>query len=1166
MPDQSRAKEIFVTAIEKYQPAQWPVFLDGACGEDGELRIRVEELLAAHRQNDSFLDHQAATIDSGVEETSGSIIGPFKLLQKIGEGGFGVVYMAEQTKPVRRKVALKIIKPGMDSKEVIARFEAERQALAMMDHPNIAKVLDAGATDSGRPYFAMELVKGVTITEYADNNHLSTKDRLTLFASICRAVHHAHQKGVIHRDLKPSNVMVTLHDGKPVAKVIDFGVSKAVSQPLTEQTLFTRYGQVIGTPQYMSPEQAEMSGLDVDTRSDIYSLGVILYELLTGRTPFSSEQIRAAGFDEMRRLIKEQEPLRPSNALQTLDADTATSVAANRACRPDALHKLVRGELDWIVMRSLEKDRNRRYDSANSLAEDIDRHLNDEPVEASPPSLAYRAWKSYRRNRWACIASATIAASLLIGLGLAIYGMQTSRRSEGQAIAARVETEKQRLRAEEFAKKATLEAESSKDTLDLLLGLLAKANINPDTGNEYTVREALAGLTVENASRPSPDTGGGTSTRRQKTQKLPPQVAVNLHLALGKAYLRSKNDGIAAEHFAAAASASRNVFGEQSLETAVCLRKLGEARGSKETLEQAIAIERALEAHENLAVSLTVLGRWLVAQRLDEEAIQRLVEAERYFVPRPGVSLDEIPQMHLARVYRRRGDAPSEAKHLTLAIKAARNSLDVDRNGWLALGKSLRGQQRFDESELALLLADSLSSDSEADSPAFYLGLNYMDTGNLAQAEVCFRKSIQQAKLRKDSSRIDNSEWLLAEVLVANGNSAEAVQHFKAALGSDHLNSQQSLAKLMVLGLDFQEIADLLKHYRRQLENEVSEESATPSKSKSAGLLARFEFVDGNMKRCFELLDLANLRTLGTDTQWKLLISRGHLAESASFTQNASLLYSSRQPGKSALWKQTTHARALYHLHDFERGEAVLRDVVEKSRELNPRDDYLHYWVTYELATLLHWNGQQDEARKLFQEVASKLEEYREGRAVLWGDSFNDRISQWECEILSKSVSEPETMLARLEAHLARASDISGKSAVQALFGELYDSLGEYAAAISAYEQNSLMLPLDFQVLPCHQIDERLVELYQQTDQLERGKQHFQALIKRRDDGLPAIHPRRAFARVHLAKILLQMNGQNSETRNLLEEAQEILSHHKTVPAHVTDEIAELLDAATKTS
>lgn len=868
--------------------------------------------------------------------------------------------MAEQTKPVRRKVALKIIKPGMDSKEVIARFEAERQALAMMDHPNIAKVLDAGATDSGRPYFAMELVKGVTITEYADSNHLSTKQRLTLFAAICRAVHHAHQKGVIHRDLKPSNVMVTLHDGKPVAKVIDFGVSKAVSQPLTEQTLFTRYGQVIGTPQYMSPEQAEMSGLDVDTRSDIYSLGVILYELLTGRTPFSSEQIREAGFDEMRRMIKEQEPMRPSNALQTLDANTATSVASNRSSRPEALQKLVRGELDWIVMRSLEKDRNRRYDSASSLAEDVDRHLNNEPVEAGPPSLTYRAWKSYYRHRWACIAGATVAASLLIGLGLAIYGMNESRRLASGLMAANLDAMNQRARAEEFANKATLEAESSKNTLDLLLGLLAKANINPDTGDEYTVREALAGLTVRNVSNPSPDSEADTSTRRQTKQKLPPRVSVDLHLALGKAYLKSNNEGLAAAHFASAASASRDVYGEQSLETAACLRYLGVTRNSRETLEEAIAIERALKANENLALSLTGLGKLLAAQGVDEEAVGRLVEAERLFVPQSGVSLGDIPQMHLARVYRSQGNSAAEEKRIRLAIEAAKKSFDVDRKGWLTRGKSLRDQKRFDEAELALLVADSLPSGSEPDGPAFYLGLNYMNTGRLGQAESFFRKSIQQAKSSGNKNYEDNSAWYLGEVLAMQGRYLESVEPFEVAMQSRFTDSQQCLAKLMVFGLESPEINEWLRDYRGQLENKVTGDSAEDIRANAAGLLARFELVDGNMQRSFELLDIAELQTLGLDTHFKLLSTRGHLGEAANFTQNATQLYESRRGGTTALWKQTTHARALYHLHDLERGEAVLRDVVAKSRELTPRDDHLHYWVTYELGTLLYWMGQKD--------------------------------------------------------------------------------------------------------------------------------------------------------------------------------------------------------------
>src|SRR5262245_5091841 len=349
-------------------------------------------------------------------ESLGTRVGPYKLLEPIGEGGFGVVYMAEQTQPVRRKVALKVIKPGMDSRQVIARFEAERQALALMDHPNIAHVLDAGATDAGRPYFVMELVRGIPSTEFCDKNHLPVRDRLNLFAQVCRAVQHAHHKGVIHRDLKPSNVLVTLHDGTPVPKVIDFGVAKAMGQQLTDRTLFTSFAQMVGTPLYMSPEQAEISGLDVDTRADIYALGVLLYELLTGTTPIDKDRFREAGYDEIRRMIRDEEPSRPSTRLSTL-GQAATTVSANRGLEPRRLTRLVRGELDWIVMKALEKDRNRRYESAGAFAADVDRYLRGEAVHACPPSVAYRLRKLMWRNK------AALAVAVLIGCVLVLAGV-----------------------------------------------------------------------------------------------------------------------------------------------------------------------------------------------------------------------------------------------------------------------------------------------------------------------------------------------------------------------------------------------------------------------------------------------------------------------------------------------------------------------------------------------------------------------------------------------------------------------------------------------------------------------------------------------------------------------------------------------------------------------
>jgi serine/threonine protein kinase/tetratricopeptide (TPR) repeat protein len=445
-------KSIFLKAIEISSAEDRASYLDAACGDDPALRGRIEALLRAHERSLGLLDAPEApgpTADLGpVREGPGTVIGPYKLLEPIGEGGMGVVYMAEQTQAVRRKVALKIIKPGMDTRQVIARFEAERQALALMDHPHIARVLDAGATDSGRPYFAMELVRGLPVTEYCDRHRLAIADRLELFVQVCQAVQHAHQKGIIHRDLKPTNVLVTRIDGAAVPKVIDFGVAKAIGQQLTEKTLFTGFAQLIGTPLYMSPEQAEFSGVDVDTRSDIYSLGVLLYELLTGTTPFDRETFRTAAYDEIRRIIREEEPPRPSTRILlpsrrgrrdgvplTEPEAAASTVSANRQSDPWRLRKSLRGELDWIVMKCLEKDRNRRYETANGLAADLRRYLDHEPVEAGPPSSWYRLRKFARRNRALLATTGLVAVALVAGTTVSLW--QALRATDAERVASR---------------------------------------------------------------------------------------------------------------------------------------------------------------------------------------------------------------------------------------------------------------------------------------------------------------------------------------------------------------------------------------------------------------------------------------------------------------------------------------------------------------------------------------------------------------------------------------------------------------------------------------------------------------------------------------------------------------------------------------------------------
>ncbi|HEV8421923.1 MAG TPA: protein kinase, partial [Chthoniobacterales bacterium] len=457
------AETIFNKALAIRRDEERVGYLRSACGGDADLFAKVERLLQAHVRSGQFMptepgDSATVLTPTPLTEGPGTRIGRYKLLQQIGEGGMGVVYMAEQEEPVRRRVALKIIKLGMDTRQVVARFEAERQALALMDHPNIARVIDGGATETGRPYFVMELVQGVPITDFCDKTKLSAKERLKLFVQLCQAVQHAHQKGIIHRDIKPSNVLVTLHDGVPVPKVIDFGIAKATNQKLTEKTLFTNFATMIGTPAYMSPEQAEMSGLDIDTRTDIYALGVLLYALMTGTTPFPEKRLRSLGYGEMQRVILEEEPERPSTRLSTMANEQKTIIARNCGEELASLNNLLKGDLDWIVMKCLEKDRQRRYETANGLASDIQRHLTNEPVIARPPSAAYRFRKLVRRNRLAVMCGTAVATALLAGVAVSTWLAIKATRSEHQAVAARSREASQRAQAQAAEQSAKTEA------------------------------------------------------------------------------------------------------------------------------------------------------------------------------------------------------------------------------------------------------------------------------------------------------------------------------------------------------------------------------------------------------------------------------------------------------------------------------------------------------------------------------------------------------------------------------------------------------------------------------------------------------------------------------------------------------------------------------------
>jgi serine/threonine protein kinase len=666
--DAARVKSIFLAAVERYPAEQWPVYLDGACGEDNELRDRVRRLLDAHGDQKSLHipspSEPDMTVDRPTVERPGDAIGPYKLMEQIGEGGMGVVYVAEQNEPVRRRVALKVIKPGMDSRQVVARFEAERQALAMMDHPNIARVFDGGTTPSGRPYFVMELVRGIPITEYCDEQKLTIRERLELFVLVCRAVQHAHQKGIIHRDLKPSNILITLHDGVPVPKVIDFGVAKATGQALTDKTIYTAFAQLIGTPLYMSPEQVELSGLDVDTRSDVYSLGVLLYELLTGTTPFDAETLRSAAFDEMRRIIREQEPQSPSVRLSSL-GETLPTVSARRSVDARRLGPSLRGELDWIVMKALEKDRRRRYETANDFASDVMRYLTDQPVDACPPSAWYRLRKFARRNRPGLTTAALVAMALAGGTAVSLW---------------------QAARARGAAREASQRREESRQVVDYLakdiFGGAARGKKGKKRSRSATVGELL-------------DSADATLGERFREQ---PLVEASVRMALVDSYATLLDQGRAEQNAARAVQIRERYLGPDHPETLQALeqqawiltcaswdleRDLPRARAAESIARRVLfALRRVrgpahpdtLLAQSHLAITVSVLGR-------DDEAEALASQAEGLAAGFLGPDHDTtlMSQCFLGVITRRRGNlARAEAlfRHCYQSWERDRGALD----------------------------------------------------------------------------------------------------------------------------------------------------------------------------------------------------------------------------------------------------------------------------------------------------------------------------------------------------------------------------------------------------------------------------------------------------------------------------------------------------------
>lgn len=708
-------------------------------------------------------------------------IGHYKILQQLGEGGCGVVYMAEQTEPVRRRVALKVIKLGMDTREVIARFEAERQALAMMDHPNIAKVLDAGTTEKGRPYFVMELVKGIRITDYCDQNHLSTRERLGLFTQVCQAIQHAHQKGIIHRDIKPSNILVTLHDGVPVPKVIDFGIAKATEQPLTEKTVFTAFGQFMGTPAYMSPEQAELSGLDIDTRSDIYALGVLLYELLTGKTPFDAKELLQAGLDEMRRRIREEEPLRPSTRLSTMANADLTTIAQQRQAEPGKLTRFIRGDLDWIVMKCLEKDRRRRYETANGLAMDVLRHLNHEPVVAARPSALYTFQKFSRRHRVALATTTAFVFLLMVGV---------------------IVSTSQAIRASRAEKAAKAQAGFLKSILEGITPQVAR-------GRDTTVLSTV----LSNAA-----------ARVGRELANQPDVEADMRLTIGATYLSmgEYTNALAmtqeALRLAKAHSKRRTVAGALN-NLGVIYSELGDLTNAIAYDRQALELKKELlgPEHPDVATSMSNLGfrhwnlnRYVEAEELLRESlrIRRKVLTNNH--PDIGKSLNNLAMARWALGHFDEGESLFRQ---ALAVFEANPDGDQTLVATMLnnVGTVLRDVGLLDEAEAmkrkALAMRQKLlgSRNSYVPYSQTQLAIVLQKQGKLDEAESLHRESLPLLRelLVTNHQFVAESLGALALVLACKGEAAEAevmqlesLATAERALGKDNPDSVDSLNQL----------------------------------------------------------------------------------------------------------------------------------------------------------------------------------------------------------------------------------------------------------------------------------------------------------------------------------------------------------------------------------
>jgi eukaryotic-like serine/threonine-protein kinase len=819
-----RPEEAILDAALAKPRSERSAFVTQACAQDAKLLELVLALLRAHERGSAQPQAPAVNrpagpvpIPASSSEKLPERVGRYKILQQVGEGGCGVVYMAEQEEPVRRRVALKVIKLGMDTKQVIARFEAERQALAMMDHPNIAKVLDAGATERGRPFFVMELVRGIKLTDYCDQNNLSTRQRLDLFIQVCKAIQHAHQKGIIHRDIKPSNILVTLHDGVPVPKVIDFGIAKAIEQRLTEKTLFTALEQFVGTPAYMSPEQAEMSGLDIDTRSDIYSLGVLLYELLTGKVPFEAKDLAAAGLAEMRRIIRERDPVQPSTRISTLTAAEQSTVARRRQVEPPKLVHLVRGDLDWIVMKCLDKDRTRRYETTNGLAMDILRHLDNEPVVACPASSTYRLRKLVRRNKLAFAATGAILGALLFGLAIAAWQFAEKNKVLDRAISAE--------------QQALTEAAKGQQVAKFLSEMLEGVGPSVAKGRDITILKEILNKTSERVGR-------------DLTNQ--PEAEMEIRRLLSRTY---QDLDLFPEMLAmsrAAVDLGRKHLGEHHRETAaaegllgMAFLRLGQTDEAEKFLRQSLnGLERNGRSDE-VAIALHDLGYLLLSQgKLEEaEVIERkaLTAMKALWAandPRIAAALPALAQVLTSRGKLR--EAESTLRE-ALAIQQQREQDSISVAHILVdLANVLIAESKLDEALVASRTALKIYQQVASDQPDLIVRALMSVAGCLltqgkhAEAEPLIRKGLQ-AKMNQSTNASPELATMLGTLAVtlsqhpekraeAESKMRQALVMNRLLLGDEHPTVALSLNNLAGILRDEGKLEEARSTYQQALD------------------------------------------------------------------------------------------------------------------------------------------------------------------------------------------------------------------------------------------------------------------------------------------------------------------------------------------------------------